>query len=237
MAAFRRIACAIIAAFTLGALPAHAGEPVVVELYTSQGCSSCPPADELLTELARRDDVIALSLHVDYWDYLGWRDVFARHEFTERQMAYRDVAGERSIYTPQMVIHGEGRVVGSRRGEVMAALTRAALRPDLTEVELGVSDGRLWADIRPIGAFAGTAVVWMVGYESMPAPVMVLRGENSGKTIIHRNVARSWMKIGEITAASAARLSTPIPEGATGVAVIVQHGRVGPVLGAAKLEF
>jgi hypothetical protein len=235
MAALRSIALIIL--FALSIAPARAGEPVVIELYTSQGCSSCPPADELLTELAKRDDVVALSLHVDYWDYLGWRDVFARHEFTERQKAYRDVAKERSIYTPQMVVHGEGRVVGSRRADVMDALDRAAKRPDLAEVELGRNDGRLWADIRPTGAFDGTAVVWMVGYESMPAPVKVLRGENRGRTIIHRNVARSWMKIGEITDASAARLSTPIPEGATGVAVIVQHGGVGPVLGAAKLDF
>ena len=236
MAALRCIALIILVAFA-AAVPARAGQPVVVELYTSQGCSSCPPADELLTELATRDDVVALSLHVDYWDYLGWRDVFARHEFTERQKAYRDVAGERSVYTPQMVVHGDGRVVGSRRADVLAAMERAALRPDLAKVELGRGDGRLWADIRPTGAFAGKAVVWMVGYESMPAPVEVLRGENSGRTIIHRNVARSWMKIGEITDAAAARLSAPIPEGATGIAVIVQHGRVGPVLGAAKLDF
>ncbi|MFT4795344.1 MAG: hypothetical protein ACJAVR_003502 [Paracoccaceae bacterium] len=236
MAAFRRIALIILAALCLIA-PARAGQPVVIELYTSQGCSSCPPADELLAELAQRDDVVALSLHVDYWDYLGWRDVFARHEFTERQMAYRDMAGERSIYTPQMVIHGEGRVVGSRRDDVMAALARAALKPNLAEIELGRSDGRLWADIRPTGTFTGKAVVWMVGYESMPAPVKVLRGENRGRTIIHRNVARSWMKIGEIDSGSPARMSAPIPEGATGLAVIVQHGRVGPVLGAAKLEF
>ena len=112
-------------AATMLAHGAVAQTPAVVELYTSQGCSSCPPADELLAELAERDDVIALSLHVDYWDYLGWRDIHARHEFTKRQAAYRDAQGARSVYTPQMVIQGTEQVVGSRRGEVSAALEAA----------------------------------------------------------------------------------------------------------------
>jgi hypothetical protein len=239
MAAYRRIVTACLAALLLAAASpaAQAGEPVVVELFTSQGCPSCPPADELLAELADRDDIVALSLHVDYWDYLGWRDVFARHEFTKRQIAYRDVAGERSIYTPQMVIHGERRVVGGRRDDVMAAIARAAMRPDAIKVVLSFRDGLLWADITPLSAFPGAAVVWLVGYESAPAPVKIKRGENAGRMAPHRNVARDWMKIGEMTSDAPAHLNVPMPQGTDAVAVIVQHGRVGPVLGAAKLRY
>ncbi|MFT6772636.1 MAG: hypothetical protein ACJA1L_000341 [Paracoccaceae bacterium] len=239
MAATRRLLAACLAALTLGAPldAARAGEPVVVELFTSQGCSSCPPADELLAELAGREDIVALSLHVDYWDYLGWRDVFARHEFTDRQMAYRDIAGQRSIYTPQMVIHGEGRVVGGHRTEVMAAIASAAVRPDLAKVTLTRKDGMVLADISAIAAFSGAAVVWAVGYHSNPTPVEVRRGENAGRMIAHRNVVKDWMKIGEFTSGAPVQLSVPIPQGADGIAVIVQHGRVGPVLGAAKMEF
>ncbi|KKK59691.1 hypothetical protein LCGC14_3031870, partial [marine sediment metagenome] len=97
-----------LAAFTLAALLAAQGaaaqtdQPVVIELFTSQGCSSCPPADELLTRLAARTDVIPLALHVDYWDYIGWRDHFGKPAFTKRQKSYAAVAGSRTIYTPQM---------------------------------------------------------------------------------------------------------------------------------------
>lgn len=238
----RPIALALLAA-AAGASSAQADGarrdgPVVVELFTSQGCSSCPPADALLAEeLADRPDVIALSLHVDYWDYLGWRDVHARHAFTERQVAYRDMAGARSIYTPQMVIDGRARVVGSRRAEVMEALHAAAAAPPACKVALGRDGKGLWAEIEPMRNFPGEAVVWLVGYETAPRPVKIKRGENQGLTIENRNVVTSWLKLGMIGAGAKTVLRAPTPEGADAVAVIVQHGRVGPVLGAAKLRF
>lgn len=219
------------------AAESRAGEPVVVELFTSQGCSSCPPADAYLAELADEPGVVALSLHVDYWDYLGWRDVHARAAFTKRQIAYRDVAGARSVYTPQMVVHGADQLVGSRRGEVRAALARAAGAAPGAEVKLMREGGDLWAEITARGGFPGKAVVWLVGYETRPAVVAIRRGENAGRPGVHRNVVRSWMKLGKLRAGETAKLMAPTPEGVDGVAVIVQHGRVGPVLGAAKLEF
>src|SRR5277367_5521376 len=104
---------------------AQAGEtrPVVVELFTSQGCNSCPPADAYLGELAKRPDVLALSLHVDYWDYIGWRDPFAQHAFTLRQRDYSHALSERYVYTPQMVINGQLQGVGSQRGDIERLIT------------------------------------------------------------------------------------------------------------------
>ena len=110
------------------AVQAETRQPVVVELYTSQGCSSCPPADAFLGELARQDDVIALSLHVDYWDDMGWKDTFASPNTTARQRAYKQVLNSRYVYTPQIVVDGRGHAVGSRRAEVRALIAEARAR-------------------------------------------------------------------------------------------------------------
>ena len=115
---------------------AAAGEAVVVELFTSQGCSSCPPADRILGELAERDDVIALALHVDYWDYLGWKDEFASPQYTKRQRAYARAAGERTIYTPQMVIGGQDHVIGSRPMKVSQAIQKHIAKAQPVRVQL-----------------------------------------------------------------------------------------------------
>ena len=111
------------------AVQAETRQPVVVELYTSQGCSSCPPADAFLGELARQDDVIALSLHVDYWDYMGWTDTFASPVTTARQRAYKQALNSRYVYTPQIVVDGRGHAVGSRRAEVRTLIAEAQARP------------------------------------------------------------------------------------------------------------
>ena len=109
----RAILAGLAVAAGLSATAANAGDrPVVIELYTSQGCSSCPPADALLNELAGRDDVIALAMHVDYWDYIGWKDIFANPAHTVRQRAYANADGQRMIYTPQMIVGGKDHVVG-----------------------------------------------------------------------------------------------------------------------------
>ena len=116
---------------------AAADSPVVVELYTSQGCSSCPPADAFLHDLAKRDDVIALALHVDYWDYIGWKDSFAKPEYTDRQHAYAHAANATTVYTPQMVINGKDHVIGSRPMEVIDQVMRH--REAVTPVDVTVS--------------------------------------------------------------------------------------------------
>ncbi len=218
------------------AVPAIA-QPVVVELFTSQGCSSCPPADELLSELADDPDVIALSLHVDYWDYLGWRDIHARREFTERQIAYRDVVGARSVFTPQMVVQGRMRAVGSRRDEVAEAIEAARATPAAAQVTLRPVGGmQIEAEITPTGEPSGPCLIWLVSYET-PEPVKVTTGENAGRVIANRNVVRSWMRMGSWDGLRPERFTAPMPVGVDGVAVILQDGQVGPIVGAAKIDF
>ena len=185
------------------------GNPVVVELYTSQGCSSCPPADRLLARLARRDDVVALSLHVDYWDYLGWRDTFARHQFTERQYAYRDALGNNVVYTPQLIVHGH-RAVPAEAGAMASAIQELGRRPRLIEVSI--------AKYR------------------LSETVVIGRGENAGSTFTYHNVVNSLMRMGTWSGSEAEEVEMPHPDPGEGVAVWIQEGATGPILAAAKVE-
>ena len=212
-------------------------QPVVVELYTSQGCSSCPPADALLGELAERDDVIALSLHVDYWDYIGWKDSFASKATTSRQRAYGRALKSRYIYTPEMIIDGRVDVVGSRRQDVESLITEAlSRRKPLTLRFEDVDGGRV---VVPAGrAPEGGASVWLAVYdESHEIPVG--RGENGGRSLTYHHVVRELEQIG---AWHGEELVIPVDlagaaaRGRAGCAVIVQQGRVGPVLGAIKMD-
>ncbi|MDF2231328.1 DUF1223 domain-containing protein [Albimonas sp. CAU 1670] len=218
---------------------ADAAAPLtVVELFTSQGCSSCPPADELLAELAARPDVLALSLHVDYWDYLGWKDAFAMPAFTKRQVAYGEAAGARSVYTPQMIVQGDARMVGSHRDKVLAAVAAAAGRPRPAEIRIRELGEGLEVRVRPLVADAPAGVLWFVTFHN-PEPIMIPKGENAGREVAYRNVARSWMKLGRWDGSGEAVYAAPAPSGdapGAGVAVILQQGYVGPVLAAARLE-
>ena len=235
-----RLAWAIaLAAAFLAAAPAgaRAGQAVVVELFTSQGCSSCPPADALLDELAERDDVIALSLHVDYWDYIGWKDPYGGPQMTERQRAYAEELGLRYIYTPQIVIDGRHDVVGSRRGEVLATIEKEAKRPKLTTVEfIAGGGGRV---VIPAGhAPDRGATVWLAVFDE-GHDTYVKRGENAGRTIRNANVVRRMERLGTWTGT---RLEIPLnldsaaAQGNFGCAVIVQRGRNGPILGAGRMR-
>ena len=235
-AAGRRLSAALAVALGLAAAAddAEADSPVLVELFTSQGCSACPPADALLAELADRPDVVALSLHVDWWDYLGWRDVFAQPVFGLRQKAYRDAAGERSVYTPQIVVDGAEAMVGSRREAVLAAVEAAAARPDRARLALELGPESVAVRIAPNGRPAPEALIWFVTYRT-PEPVRIERGENAGRAVRYRNVAQSWMKLGRWDGRAEAAFVAPAPPQGVGVAVIAQAGPVGPVLAAAKL--
>jgi hypothetical protein len=227
---------AVAVAATLFAQPARAEEgPVVVELFTSQGCSSCPPADEILGELTGRDNVIALALHVDYWDYLGWRDSFALPGHTKRQKAYRAALGARAIYTPQILIDGEADVVGSREGEVLNAIRAARAKPKPAKVGFDDMNGRMIARVAPVEEGAAPrkpATVWMVTYAE-PQTVAIARGENAGRTITYFNAVTSWTRMGEWRG-EATNYDAPMPEGAAGAVVLVQEGKAGPILGAAE---
>lgn len=206
--------------------------PVVVELFTSQGCSSCPPADEILAELADRDDVIALALHVDYWDYLGWKDEFADPAFTKRQKSYARAAGARTVYTPQMVIGGTEHIVGVRPMELMKEIERAQASPDPVHLVLArVGDD---VSISIAGASTEPAVVQLVRY--LPSATVEIRGgENDGRDITYHNIVESWSAIGEWAGTGNVSITAPAP-GDLPVVVIVQEPGPGAILAAARLR-
>lgn len=232
-----------VLAFFAGLLPASAGEvKAVIELFTSQGCSSCPPADRLLGELATDDRLLALSLPVDYWDYLGWRDTLALHVHSTRQKAYEQIRGDRQVYTPQVVINGVAQTIGSDRNAIERAAAGAEVKSRLAvPVSLKRSDTSIEVEVGA-GTGAGTpASVWVLGI-TQATPVTIARGENRGKTITYHNVVRSWTRIGEWTG-KPVRTSLPIAElagtGADAAVVLIQEaGSVeapGPICGAAML--
>lgn len=216
----------------------NARPKAVVELFTSQGCAQCPPADALLTSLAEEGDVVALAYHVDYWDYVGWADTFADEDFSDRQRAYAKSWGSSRIYTPQMVINGETAVVGSRRNEVHNAIGRASLP---LAVDLTI-DGDMLKVAIPANTTLDDAVVWLVTYLDR-ADVAIEKGENAGKSMVYTQVVTGRQLLGMWEGATGANLKLPLPEmlddGSTGFAVIVQQeerGLPGPILGAAAYE-
>lgn len=211
----------------------RAAAPVVVELFTSQGCNSCPPADALLGELTQRPDLIALAFHIDYWNYIGWQDPFSSPEATKRQRDYARSLGLSSVYTPQMVIDGSFDVVGSDRVRVDRVIAAASQRQKLP-VAIAASPAGGWVVTIPVGEAAEPATVWLALYDRQHT-TPVRRGENAGKTLTDYNIVREFRPIGQWTGA---KLDLPLDLGATdlagrGFAVIVQAATAGPILGAA----
>jgi hypothetical protein len=208
--------------------------PVVVELYTSQGCSSCPPADEFMLELARRSDVIALSLHVDYWDYIGWRDTFAHPQFTQRQKAYAKAAGSRMIYTPQMIVGGLDRVEGNDPAQVTEAVTRHKAQNSpvrLTVVRKGDSI-IIRAEANP--PLSKPARIQVVRY--MPhATVTIGRGENAGRAVTYANIVTEWHSVADWPGAAPVEMIADAA-GPDPVVVIVQSEGPAEVLAAAEVK-
>ena len=212
----------------------------VVELFTSQGCSSCPPADEYLAKLAERDDLLALSLHVDYWDYVGWRDPFASSLNTERQRQYQAFFNIRYIYTPQMVVQGAHQVIGSKQDDIEARIAAAARLPQLPVALVRAGD-TLAVRVGPAvanGAMkAEDAAVWLVAFDGRHE-TKVKKGENNGRTIVNRNVVRRFDLLGTWSGAACAAEAKVPSKGADGggVAVLVQSLGTGRILGAARLS-
>jgi hypothetical protein len=204
----------------------------VVELYTSQGCSSCPPANAAVAAIAARPEILALSFGVTYWDDLGWKDTFAQKKFTDRQWDYAKGLRHDNVGTPQVVVNGRLDTVGQSVGEIDMALKRAALAvggPQLTLTTGGV-------------AIAGAAPkraadVWLVRYDPNVVQVPIKRGENTGKTLPHKNVVRELTRLGDW---SGGAKSFAVPAAAPGLpaglktAILVQSGPGGPILAAAK---
>ncbi len=216
----------------LAPLNARAEQPVVVELYTSQGCSSCPPADQLLAELATHDYVIALALHVDYWDYLGWADIFASPAFSARQRLYSQQWGERTVYTPQMVVQGVNYMVGSRGDEIQRQIMQAESREVRVALAVARTGQGFKIDLAPLGAGAGAADIQLVHF-SPGESVMIERGENAGQTIDYVNIVESWETVARWDGKSAVVVNVPATETGEYV-VIIQAPGPGEIYAAAR---
>lgn len=226
-----------------GAQVQEAAAPlVVVELFTSQGCSSCPPADALLREITADSGVLALSLHVDYWDYLGWVDALAKPAFSMRQKAYAYAAVTRARYTPQMVVGGAAELNGADREALVAQLERQAAAP--RQVELRVQQvGAGWLiEITAEPPLESGAVVQIVRY--LPeVEVTIVRGENAGREATYANVATEWLTVSEWDG-RAPLVVEALAAGQARSAVIVQQLRTsgryaalpGAILAAARLD-
>ncbi len=230
------------AAILAGCTTALAGEHnrAFIELFTSQGCSSCPPADALMSEFQHDPDLITVSLPVDYWDYIGWKDTLAQPDFSKRQKAYAMARGDNHVYTPQVVVNGVTHVVGSDRGEILAAarssfgekgamMLQLALQSDSDK--LTVDAGEALFDSAKWGA------LWLM-HIARARTVAIGRGENTGKTITYTNVVRDIRKIGDWNG-HATRYEIPAADLKTsdsdGYALVLQAssgGRIGPVLAA-----
>jgi hypothetical protein len=231
----------MLAAVTFGYLciggPALAEDaatsPVVLELYTSQGCSSCPPADALLSELADNDDVIALALHVDYWDYIGWKDIFANPAFTARQKLYAHATGKRMVYTPQMIVGGTDTVIGSQPTEV-ADVIKAHQAQGLP-VDLSITrEGDQVIVSAPPASLDEPAILQLVRYIPQRT-VEVKRGENAGRVMTYSNIATDWTPVTEWDGAEAFQMSFDVV-GEEPVVAILQMRDGGPIIGAARVR-
>ncbi len=213
---------------TAGAAMA-ARPPVVVELFTAQGCSSCGPANASVAAMAARDDVLPLTFSVDYWDYLGWKDTFAQKAFTDRQRAYAKKLGVREVYTPQVVIDGKAQASGVRPTQVEALMQTQGrvlkFQPDmqwLGDTRAAVGTGR---------APPGGAEVWLVRYDARDQEVAVRRGDNRGQTIEHRNVVRQLVRLGPWAGRPRVyRLPPAVEDGLTS-AILVQGAAGGAMIG------
>jgi hypothetical protein len=235
----------LLAAVSAGPHLAAAAEPrAVIELFTSQGCSSCPPADKLLGELARDRSLIALSLPVDYWDYLGWKDTLALRGHGIRQRGYAETRGDRSVYTPQVVVNGVVHALGSDRDAIEKAITASHVKSEALSVPVNVSvaDDKVTVTLPESENVNGRAQIWLCPVTNQ-IPVTIERGENSGHRFTYHDVVRRWVKLGEWTG-KAESFSMPVADVIKGiggdvdsVAVLVQKqpdGKPGVMLGAAE---
>ena len=208
-------------------------DPVVVELFTAQGCAACADTGAFAADLATRPDVLVLTYPVDYWDYLGWRDTFARPEFSERQRAYQQALRLRGLYTPQAVIDGRREAMAVRPAEVIRAIDAETddrpPAPDMLVVErtgeLAVGSGR---------APDGGADVWLVRYDPDPEPVRVRRGENRGRSLEHANVVRELVRLGRWTGRPT-RMDLPAAEEDGLEGVVRVQAADGAILAAHRL--
>lgn len=222
--------CAIRPAF------AGAARPVAIELFTSQGCSSCPAADALMGELRQMKGVIVLSYNVDYWDYLGWRDTLASPEKSQRQYDYAKARGDMEVYTPQVVVDGGSHYRGSNRSVILAAIARAQAATPETAIAISLTvDGHEFVVEIGKGAVAQEATLWLMPFAPSIA-VRIEKGENAGKEIVYYNAVRTLVPAGmwhgEAMTLRLPKDSIVLPC-CKGTAAILQQGKAGPILAAA----
>ena len=236
----RRVALSLAvvasAMLTSAVAPAQPQPRGVIELFTSQGCSSCPPADKLAGELARDPSLVVLTLPVDYWDYLGWKDTLAMPGHTKRQRAYSKARSDREVYTPQVVVNGAKQVLGSDRQAIDSAIANTRKQAGMLSLPVSVSITAEQISISvPAVRETSNGEIWLCPI-TKAAEVAIGRGENSGQTVTYHNVVRSWVKLGEWTgAARTFKLPRQDVGSADAVAVLVQSGSKeapGNMLGA-----
>src|ERR1700686_2175807 len=188
--------CAIVAMIR----PALADPRAVVELFTSQGCSSCPAADKIMGELAKDPSIVALSMPIDYWDYLGWKDTLADARFSARQKAYSRMRGDREVYTPQVVVNGSAHVIGSDRAGIESAIADTKKADGVMSVPVSMTLSGKQINISVAASGEGPAAahgeVWICSI-SKAVPISIGRGENSGREITYHNVVRNLLKVGD----------------------------------------
>ena len=228
-----------VAVFLIGlaalASPVHGqSSPVVIELYTSQGCSSCPPADALLHELTERDDVVPLALHVDYWDYIGWKDSFADPAHTLRQKAYARAAGQRSIYTPQMIIGGEDHVIGYKPMRLAKLIEEHGKQNAPVALKVTRMGGALEISAEPPKRRTGSMTVNLVRYTPR-STVKINRGENAGRTLTYANIVTEWNVLGNWNGGVPLQMRVDA-RGNDPIVVIVQRAGHRRILAAAHLR-
>jgi hypothetical protein len=237
-------ACLVVAfSHTASATSTQTQPRAVVELFTSQGCSSCPPADQIIGDLAKDPSVIALSMPVDYWDYLGWKDTLADSRFSARQKAYSQMRGDRDIYTPQAVVNGATQVIGSDATKIKTEIdnTRKGAA-SVMSVPVSVSVSGKHVNVSVAASTEASSnnhgEVWICSV-SKSVPITVGRGENRGRELTYYNVVRNWLKVGDWNG-SAANWSVPLEnvsrDGVDAAVVYVQDGsrdRPGLMRGAA----
>ncbi len=226
-------ALALLGAYPLSANPpaaASGGHPTVVELFQSQGCSSCPPANANLNAIADRPDVLALSFAVTYWDQLGWKDTFGSPRWTARQWDYARRAGRPQVATPQVIVNGGPAIVGSNRQQLDATIARAG--PPRGGPALGFDRGVVTVGA---GGHAAASTVWLVRYDPRVREVPIRAGENGGKTLPHRDIVRELVRLGDWNGTPATfHLPATTAQGLAS-AILVQQGPGGPITAARRL--
>ncbi len=220
--------------FSLASSAMAQNNPVVVELYTSQGCSSCPPADALMHELVGREDVIPLALHVDYWDYIGWKDPFGNPAHAERQRAYAAAGKRRTIYTPEMVVGGLTDIVGAKPMALSKAIAEHASMPSKVALKVSRSNNTVSISAEYLAGGSADMTVHMLRYTPKQT-TKIKRGENRGRTLDYANVVEGWRVLTKWDGAAPLNIKAPV-EGDKPTVVIIQQDGVGPILAAARLR-